>query len=309
MSILNIVLIVLIIAVLGVIAFGYYLSYMLLKPKQRGKSRTPAEYGLPYEDLYFPSHGKQLHGWLVKQPQATEPLPLILLLHGWESNAQGMLPHAKFLFEAGFNLFLFDARGHGDSEPIDYMSLVRFTEDAENAMIYLESRSDIDSQKLALFGHSMGGASTIIIGARHPEIKAVAVSSTYAFFDLMIHDMFSTRGIPRWPFEFLLKFFWQLKLKVDVQAWSPGYNIGKIKAPLFLAYGNKDEVLSLKHFELLWKAVTSQAKEKVLIADGTHRNLYDSPEYKQAIVRFLLQHYDKPVNEIAYEKVDQKYLT
>lgn len=294
MVILYTVLIILLIAALGIIAFGYYLAYILLKPKQRGKSKTPAEYGLPYEDLYFTSHGKQLHGWLVKQPQAQEPLPVILLLHGWESNAQGMLPHAKFLFEAGFNLFLFDVRGHGDSEPVDYMSLVRFTEDAENALNYLESRSDVDSQKLALFGHSMGGASTIIIGARHPEIKAVVVSSTYAFFDLMIQDMFAARGIPRWPFESLLTFFWQLKLKVDVEAWSPGHNIGKIKAPLFLAFGNKDDVLSLKHFDLLWNAVTGTVKEKILISGGTHRNLYESDEYREAVKRFLAINFHKP---------------
>lgn len=303
MSIINIVLIILFSVVFGVIAFGYYLAYTLLKPKQRGKSRTPAEYDLPYEDLYFSSHGKQLHAWLVKQPNADEPLPLILLLHGWESNAQGMLPHAKFLFDAGFNLFLFDARGHGDSEPIDYMSLVRFTEDAENALVYLESRSDVDSQKLALFGHSMGGASTIIIGVRHPEIKAVVVSSTYAFFDLMINDMFSARGIPRWPFGPLLKFFWQLKLNVDVQAWSPGHNIGKIKAPLFLAFGDKDDVLSLRHFDILWNSVSAMIRQKILVIGGTHRNLYDFPEYRIAVTGFLSQHFNKPIRKVSYEKV------
>ncbi len=294
MSIISIVLIILFVIVLGVLTFSYYLAHILLKPRQRSKSKTPAEYGLPFEDVFFTSHGKQLHGWLVKQPGAKEPLPVILLLHGWESSAQGMLPHAKFLFEAGYNLFLFDARGHGDSEPVDYMSLVRFTEDAENALRYLESRNDIDAQKLALFGHSMGGASTIIIGARHPEIKAVVVSSTYAFFDIMILDMFAERGIPRWPFRWLLTFFWQLKLKVDVESWSPGNNIGNIQAPLLLAFGDRDEVLSLRHFDILWNKASGPFREKLLIPGGTHRNLFKSAEYVETISRFLANRFCQP---------------
>ncbi len=281
-----------------VVGFAYLTAERVLRVRPRPKTRTPADCGLPYEDVHFSSHGHTLHGWMVKQPgaQPEERLPFVVLLHGWESSAQGMLPHAKYLFGAGHNVFLFDVRGHGDSAPMDYMSLIRFTEDIESALEFLKNRPDVDPQNLSLFGHSLGAAASIVVGARHPEIRAVVVSSSFSFFERMNRDMLKGRRVPYYPFGPILKKFWDRKLRTDVETWSPGRHIARLKTPVLIAFGGRDETLSVRNFEELAAAARPELSDTILIANGTHRNLYEFEEYREKVVQFLARHVESERN-------------
>jgi pimeloyl-ACP methyl ester carboxylesterase len=279
--------------VIIILLFSFYFADITLKPKRRPKVKTPVHYGLPYENILFKSEGRSLHGWVIKQPdtRSKEKIPIVILVHGWEASAQAMLPHAQYLYRAGFNLFLFDMRGHGDSEDMDYVSLVRFTEDIHSALEYLRTREDVDTDRLALFGHSMGAAAAIVSASRNPSIKAVVASSTFAFFDMMARDMLSARHLPYFPFGHLLMLFWNRKLKIPISDWSPGRNVGNIRSPILIAHGTRDEVLSMKHFESLWKNASPEFRQRIVIGNGRHRNLYEFPEYRAAVVSFLREHF------------------
>ncbi|NUM80995.1 alpha/beta fold hydrolase [bacterium] len=279
-----------------IVVFSYVMSHYSLKPMHRKKNKSPDMYELPFEEVYFPSVGMNLHGWMIKQPgySISEKIPLVVLLHGWESNAQGMLPHAKYLYDHGFNLFLYDARGHGDSDPVEYMNLIRFTEDAESAIAYLRTRPDIDSQNIALFGHSMGAATAITLASRHPEIRALVASSSFALFKSMIRDMLGARHLPYFPFGSLFFLFWKWRFSFDPHEWAPGTSIRKITMPVLIAHGRKDELFKFDHFENLWSSASSKIKEQVVLEDGTHRNLYEFSNYKESIIKFLKQNLYNP---------------
>ncbi|MCH8980971.1 alpha/beta hydrolase, partial [candidate division KSB1 bacterium] len=47
-----------------------------------------------------------------------------------------MLPHAEYLNRAGFNIILYDLRGHGDSDPVELTSLNRMLRDFDKIMEY-----------------------------------------------------------------------------------------------------------------------------------------------------------------------------
>ncbi|MBX7149997.1 alpha/beta fold hydrolase [bacterium] len=295
----NILMIIVTVIVALIIVLSYLMSHYSLKPVHRRKNKSPDMYELPFEEVFFPSAGMTLHGWMIKQPgnSTLKKIPLIVLLHGWESNAQGMLPHAKYLYDHGFNLFLYDARGHGQSDPIAYMNIIRFTEDAESAVAYLRTRSDVDVENIALFGHSMGGATAIILASRHPEIRALVSSSSFALFKLMIRDMLHARRLPYFPFGSLFFLFWKLRFRFNPHEWAPGNIIRKIKIPVLIAHGRKDEFIEFDHFENLWNSAGSTIKEQIILEEGTHRNLYEFPNYKEGIIKFLNQNFYNPKME------------
>ncbi len=269
----------------AILAFSYYVSKRALQPKRRAKTKSPENYQLPYEDVYFESHGDRLHGWIIRNPRA-DASKIIMLIHGWESNAQGMLPHAAYLYHAGFNLFLFDIRGHGDSMDIDHMSLIRFTEDAVLAFDYI-SRTFTE---VALFGHSMGGATAIHVASRRAEVQVLMVSSAFANFDLLNRDMLRTNHIPYYPFAALMTLFWKMRIRANFELWSPENHIAKSDARKMIAHGGNDDTIHVANYYRLLKA-SGEHTESLLIEEAGHRNLYEFESYRNKVTQFFIKNF------------------
>ena len=104
----------------------------------------------------------------------------IVLLHGYGDSKTQLLPQAKFLLAEGFNIFLFDFRASGESDG-EYITLgLDEQQDLAGAICYLHTRKDIDHGRIGVFGFSMGGSVALLKAGDLPEIRAVAVDSSYA---------------------------------------------------------------------------------------------------------------------------------
>src|SRR2546427_12815209 len=88
--------------------------------------------------------------------------------------------HRSFT-EAGYAVLVFDYRGFGDSEGDEGLILPQLqTEDIRNAITYLETRPEVDSRRIGLFGSGgTGGANPIYVAAIDHRVKCVV--SNYAF--------------------------------------------------------------------------------------------------------------------------------
>ena len=59
----------------------------------------------------FPARdGTRLSGWMLPREKTATA---VILLHGHGSNRQQMIARAHLLYESGFSVLLYDARGHG----------------------------------------------------------------------------------------------------------------------------------------------------------------------------------------------------
>ena len=101
-------------------------------------AHVPNAFGLApdrVQQVHMPTAGgKRLVGWWVLPPQANErPVPAVLVMHGWGSNAAMMGPVVPPLHEAGFAVLLVDARCHGHSDDETFTSMPRFAQDVEQA--------------------------------------------------------------------------------------------------------------------------------------------------------------------------------
>uniref|UniRef100_A0A1I8IS92 Protein ABHD13 n=1 Tax=Macrostomum lignano TaxID=282301 RepID=A0A1I8IS92_9PLAT len=115
--------------------------------------------------------GARLHCYFIKQPGDSTRLPTLLFLHGNAGNIGHRLPNAALLFhQCRVNLFLLEYRGYGISTGAP--SETGLYADAAAALQHLSRRSDIDPQRVLLFGRSLGGAVAIELAAR-PETAAL----------------------------------------------------------------------------------------------------------------------------------------
>ncbi|MGA3090095.1 MAG: alpha/beta hydrolase [Terriglobales bacterium] len=129
--------------------------------------------------LHIPSHGQLING-VAYRPSGPGPFPTLVICHGLPGNEKN-LDLAQAVRRAGRNAVTFNYRGSWGS-PGAY----RFTqnlEDADSVLAYLRdpanaARLGIDSKRIAMAGHSMGGWVTVHTAAHdHALIGAILISA------------------------------------------------------------------------------------------------------------------------------------
>lgn len=132
------------------------------------------------EEVRFFSHGFSLAGTLALPDSASadEPVPAVVQGPGWLGLRDAKLyqPYHSALLAAGFAVLVFDYRGFGDSEgDATYLDPRTQVEDYRSAATYLETRPDIDADRLGSFGSGgTGGGNAIIAAALDSRFKAMA---------------------------------------------------------------------------------------------------------------------------------------
>src|SRR3989454_5846113 len=136
------------------------------------------------EQVSFYSEGAKVKG-ILRLPEETVSgrRPAIVQGPGWLGLMDSKLYeryHRSFT-EAGYAVLVFDYRGFGDSEGEKGLILPQLqAEDIRNAITYLETRPEVDSRRIGLFGSGgTGGANPIYVAAIDHRVKCVV--SNYAF--------------------------------------------------------------------------------------------------------------------------------
>ncbi|MDZ5450507.1 alpha/beta hydrolase [Labrys sp. ZIDIC5] len=129
------------------------------------------------QDVAFAAEpGVVLRGWLFRPAEAASPLPAITMAHGYAGTAHhGLFPFARAFAEAGFVVLLHDHRNFGGSdapEPGDIDPWQQIS-DWRSAISFLESRPEVDADRISLWGTSYAGGHAIVLGATDRRLKAV----------------------------------------------------------------------------------------------------------------------------------------
>ncbi len=140
--------------------------------------------------LHIPSHGVLING-LVYSPPGAGPHPTLVICHGLPGNEKN-LDLAQAVRRAGWNAVTFNYRGSWGSpgtfrfahNPQDAEAVLTYLRDPANA-----SKLGIDTKRIALAGHSMGGWVVAHTASRdHALIGAILIS---------MGDMGLIGGLPR----------------------------------------------------------------------------------------------------------------
>ena len=128
--------------------------------------------------LHIPSHGVLING-LVYLPAGTGPHPTAVICHGLPGNEKN-LDLAQALRRAGWNAVTFNYRGSWGSP--GKFRFAQNIQDAGAVIRYLRTPANaeklgIDTQRIVLIGHSMGGWVTANTAAHdHALLGAVLIS-------------------------------------------------------------------------------------------------------------------------------------
>lgn len=137
------------------------------------------------EQVRIPSNGFSLVGTVSKPlTAATGPLPAVVLIGGsGPTDRDEMLFNipvlgqvANALADAGFVTLRYDKRGVGQSGGrLESATFADYTEDLRAAVKVLADRKDVDPKRIAVIGHSEGGAVALMAASRDKRIAAVGL--------------------------------------------------------------------------------------------------------------------------------------
>lgn len=136
------------------------------------------------EQVRVPANGFSLAGTISRPGSATGRLPAIVLVAGSgpmdrDETAYGIPIFGQLagaLADRGFLVLRYDKRGVGQSggRP-ESATLGDYAEDLRAAVRFMTDRKDVDPRRLAVLGHSEGGAVAMLAAARDGKIKALAL--------------------------------------------------------------------------------------------------------------------------------------
>ncbi|MCP4726889.1 MAG: alpha/beta fold hydrolase, partial [bacterium] len=147
------------------------------------------------EKIVFTSiRNERVPGYLAIPKTGEKPYPVVIACHGGygsKDNFWDAINRHNFLepmLSAGYAVLILDAVYHGDrisgndyddlhkilNEGLKYTFsdlIIHTAIDHRRAIDYLSTRSDIDIERIGVFGHSMGGIMTFLLTAMDDRIK------------------------------------------------------------------------------------------------------------------------------------------
>ena len=130
-------------------------------------------------DIEFDAEGVTLRGWFYEAEGVDGPAPCVVMAHGWSATRRIYLDRfAEVFAAAGMCVLVWDNRGFGDSDAapgkpryeIDPWEQIR---DYQHGISYAQNRSEVDPDRIAVWGSSFSGGHAFVVAAIDQRVKAV----------------------------------------------------------------------------------------------------------------------------------------
>ena len=250
---------------------------------------------------YTSRDGLTIHGYLtLPRGVAPERLPVVVNPHGgpWARDDWGYNSEAQFLANRGYAVFQPNFRGStGYGRSFWEASFKQWgrtmQDDVTDGVQWLVKQGIADPRRIAIYGGSYGGYSTLAGVTFTPDLYAAAVdyvgvSNLFTFmntippywkpFLAMMHEMV---GDP-------------VKDKELLAASSPALHVDRIKTPLFIAQGANDPRVNKAESDQVVAALKARGVEvEYLVKDNEGHGFHNEEnrlEFYAAMEKFLALH-------------------
>jgi len=257
---------------------GFRIGVPLLAPLQRRLIYFPSPGPVPPAGTLLPGgkdvvldteDGLRLGAWFVP---AARRGAAVLVCNGNAGDRTLRAPLAAALLRAGLSVLLFDYRGYGGNpgRPCED----GLAADARAARAFLLARPEVDPERIAYFGESLGAAVAVRLARGSPPAALVLRSPFTSLTDV---------GRLHYP--------WLPVRAVLTDRYPSIDRIAGVAAPVLVVAGDRDVLVPA---ELSYRLYEMGCKPKRFVsvpgADHNSPQLLDGPLMIDAIVRFFREH-------------------
>lgn len=243
---------------------------------------------LPHDTILFTTvDALTIEGWYASQANAKG---CIALFHGHLATKSAIISEAMAFYKMGYNVFMIDFRGHGNSTG-DYCTIgYKEAEEVKLAYDFLVEKGE---KKIFLWGVSMGAAAiTSAFNTYDIHPKGVILELPYGSLLQAVEARTKMMGLPKQPVASLLTFWGGIENGFNAFALKPEVYAKKINCPVLLQAGAIDNRVSMSEIDNIFNNLASTKKQKVVYETSGHQSLLQKEPEKwlKTVNSFLLAH-------------------
>jgi pimeloyl-ACP methyl ester carboxylesterase len=249
-----------------------------------------------------------------------------VILFGLEfgSNRWSCLPYCEALLENGYDVFAFESRGQGDSDPQPGYEPSQWVTDFEvedtlAALEYLKKRPDTDLRGVGFFGISKGAGAGLLAAVNDPSVLCCVTDGMFATYTTVVPYMRQWFRIYNRSYRLHVLFPSWYYGSVGMRALRrieqergcrfphlenelPGLG----SRPLLMIHGEADTYIKSSMAEALYQRVTGP-KEFWLVERAKHNGALSvaGTAYEQRVLAFFEKHLGRPQEETG-ERQDRR---
>lgn len=260
--------------VLGCAAFVYGLRWLESMMTFRPDRMTDAERNLTPEgaqSVWFNSaDGTRLHGWFFESQSGPETATVIFF-HGNGGNIGNVSWVGQRFAKRGFDVLLFDYRGYGASDGVAANESDLYA-DGDAAVAFVKNVKGASTERIVLYGHSLGTAIVSDIASRG-IYGAVVLESGFSSASSVAAS--ALPWLPRW-LHFLGK-----------NRFESARKLSNVKSPILITHGDPDATIPTGEAQTLF--ASANEPKKLLIFRGAGHNVFGTvgEQYLAQLERFI----------------------
>ncbi len=275
--------------------------YSIIYPKKTPEFIDPSTYKLyAFDFIWDGANGDTMHGWYIR---GSNDAPLIALCHGYETNRTEVLSLASLLHDNGYNVFLYNLRGHGRSS-YKISSLGYFEiKDLDMALKKLYEREEVDYKRIGIWGSSLGAYVALKEAENNKNIRVLVLDSIYSSIgDFLRIKTSEILGMDSSLITFLVKIYYAIFFKTGFNTINETFDYEKLKRKkvLFITGRDPSSYMFAKETRTIYTLFKSENKEILPLPDSREAILFGSERrrYDNFVLKFFMKNLPPVVEEI-----------
>ena len=228
--------------------------------------------------------GYILHAQFLKNPGDTDRY--ILISHGYTDNRFGALKYAYMYLELGFNVIVYDLRGHGLNEPAICTYSIRESQDLL-AMIQDSRERFRNMAILGIHGESLGAATSVAVLKEKPPVDFVVADCGFSDIVPVLKGAMKGMHLPGF-LVYLVSVCARIRYGYSFREMRPIESLRENHIPILFIHGAEDSFILPEHSERMKAATKGYAELHLIPGAGHAMSILTDPKKYQAIVRKFL---------------------
>lgn len=195
--------------------------------------------------------------WVFARRAGSAPRPTLLYCHGNKESIEPYWGRVEALWQAGFDVLIFDYRGFGRSTGTSTEATMRA--DADAALAFLRTRGVADST-LTVHGFSLGGVCALHLASRRVTPRALILESIFTGAQGLVRS----GAVLDIPGRFLMR-----------DGFDNLAMIGQVTAPVLHLHGDADTFVPFRMGEELAGATRATPRRFVPVSGAGHSGVIE----------------------------------
>ena len=228
--------------------------------------------------------GYELHVQRLVNPVTADRA--VIISHGYTDNRFGALKYAKNYLDLGYDVIVYDLRGHGANEVTFCTYSIRESRDL--AALVRDTRSRYPGYGvLGLHGESLGAAATVACLRYQPDITFAVADCAFSDIVPVLEGGLKSMHMPAFMVR-VASVCARLRYGYSYAQMRPIESLKQEHVPILFIHGAEDSFILPAHSEALYRAAGEGSELKLIPGAGHAESVLKQPDlYRETLTAFL----------------------